>query len=238
MPINQPRDQGVIMYGQSVRTIALKACLVTLLVTSGAVAAQEPKAPTAKSAPVSNWQVLESDRHGTVEVMARDEAGAVSAICKQDTCGVFVEPIAGCVPGSSYPLLVNSAKQVGVIASICGVLQSQGADRYMVKIEPQDALFPAMMRGDVISIAFPTQAGEMNVIHVSMAGIRPHLERLVPSLGKADKTDKTDEDADAASVRPTPEPPRARREPAPAQRLPQPAAPAFSDSLTRTALQL
>jgi invasion protein IalB len=220
------------MHGQSVRTIALHACVVTMLVTSGAVAAQDAKTPSAKPAVVSNWQVLESDRNGTVEVMARDEAGAVSAICKQDKCGVFVEPVAGCVPGSSYPLLVNSAKQVGVIASICGVLQSQGADRYMVKIEPQDALFPAMMRGDVISIAFPTQGGEMNVINVSMAGIRPHLERLVPSLGKADK------DAGAASVRPTPEQPRAEREPAPAQRLPQPATPDFSASLTRTGLQL
>lgn len=165
----------------------LLATLVTSWVTSDAIAAGgvapsvEPPPTTVDGAPGrAQWQLLESAENGTVELVARDHAGAVATVCQSGSCGVFVEPSAGCVPGSQYPLLINSARQVGVIASTCGVLNSNGSERYVVRIEPQNALFPSMIRGEDISIAFPTQGGEMNVIYISMEGVREHLRKLLP----------------------------------------------------------
>ncbi len=147
--------------------------------TSGAFAATQPS-DEARETAGARWQLLEPAPDGSVELVARDRAGAIAAVCNERECGVFIEPVAGCVPGSRYPLLINSARQVGVFASTCGVLTSNGSSRYVVRPEKQNALFPAMLRGDEVTIAFPTQEGSVNVIRVSMAGVREHLARLLP----------------------------------------------------------
>ncbi len=192
---------------------AVVTTLVTCWVTSGAIAAERSGADEDQAPAGARWQLLEPAPDGSIELVARDRAGAVAAVCNDGECGVFVEPIAGCVPGSRYPLLINSAKQVGVIASTCGVLTSNGASRYVVRLERQNALFPAMLRGDDISIAFPTQGGSMNVIHVNMEGVRDHLAKLLPLTGNgpaeepgADRPDGPDESrAQAAPVAPADE---------------------------------
>ncbi|MEZ5651619.1 MAG: hypothetical protein R3E87_13865 [Burkholderiaceae bacterium] len=169
---------------------AVLVTLVTSWVSSGAFAADAAAPGLDGAAPRAQWQLLEPTSEGSVELVARDRAGALATVCQDGECGVFVEPVDGCVPGSQYPLLINSAKQVGVISSTCGVLSANGSDRYVVKLEPQNALFPAMMNGDDISIAFPTQAGAMNVIYISMSGVREHLSRLLPRTDEAAPADQ------------------------------------------------
>ncbi|MEZ5659735.1 MAG: hypothetical protein R3E83_14730 [Burkholderiaceae bacterium] len=194
------------------RTAAILATLVTTWVSSGAFAAEGAAGAAAPMPDRARWQLLDPAADGSVELVARDRAGALAAVCQDGECGVFVEPLDGCIPGSQYPLLVNSAKQVGVIASTCGVLSASGSERYVVKLEPQNALFPAMMNGDDISIAFPTQDGEMNVIYISMAGVREHLAKLLPLSG---------DEAAADQARAAPAPSRAPQAGAEAAPRPQ-----------------
>jgi hypothetical protein len=55
----------------------------------------------------ANWEIREHAEMKATELISRLAQGSFSTMCSDGTCGVFVEPLAGCVPGAKYPLLIN-----------------------------------------------------------------------------------------------------------------------------------
>lgn len=158
--------------------------MVTLLVTSSPVFAEDDLTPLTEGKPTHSWRIIKHASTGAVEMIARDIAGSLSTMCQDDVCGVFVEPVAGCVPGASYPVLINSSKRVGVVPSQCATIPSSDPSgvRHIVMFKEQKAMIQALMEELDLSIAFPTQAGAMDVINVPMRGVRDMLATVMPEL--------------------------------------------------------
>jgi len=166
--------------------LGLGLTLVTMLVTSGHVLAEDDLTPLSepdKAAP--SWKIKRHVERGVVELVTGNEGGTLSTMCTDDACGVFVEPTAGCVPGATYPVLINSSKRVGVVPTRCAMIKDSESGtgvRYVVMFREQNAMLQAMLEEMDLSIAFPTQAGAMNVIDVAMTGVRDMLASVLPRL--------------------------------------------------------
>ncbi|MGH1359025.1 MAG: hypothetical protein ACRBC3_09705 [Burkholderiaceae bacterium] len=159
--------------------------LVTLLVTSGPVQAEGDLTPLSDGTPAPSWEIKRHAEGGVVELVTGNDSGSLSTMCTDDACGVFVEPQAGCIPGASYPLLINSSKRVGVVPTRCAMIPTAASGegvRYVVMFREQNAMFQAMLEEMDLSIAFPTQSGDMNVINVAMSGVRDMLASVLPNL--------------------------------------------------------
>jgi hypothetical protein len=144
-----------------------------------------------------NWELREHDAMDAVELISVLADGSFSTMCSDGACGVFVEPAAGCVPGTKYPLLINSAKQVGVVSTQCAVMpgNKEGEVRHVVLLQKQEVLIKAMMNEVDLTIAFPTQAGQMNVLEIRMSGVRDVLAKLMPDV----EMPKTESESDGTS---------------------------------------
>ncbi len=165
--------------------LGLGVSLVTLLVTSGPVQAEGDLTPLSDGKPAPSWKIKRHAQGGVVELVTGNDSGSLSTMCTDEACGVFVEPQAGCIPGASYPVLINSSKRVGVVPTRCAVIPRAASDegvRYVVMFREQNAMFQAMLEEMDLSIAFPTQAGAMNVINVAMGGVRDMLASVLPNL--------------------------------------------------------
>ncbi len=158
--------------------------MVTLLVTSSPAGAEDDLTPLSVAKPSQGWKILKHANTGAVELISKDLAGSLSAMCSDDLCAVFVEPVAGCVPGANYPVLVNSSKRVGVVPAKCATIPGpvESSLRHIVMFKEQKAMIQALMEEIDLSIAFPTQAGAMDVINVPMRGVRDLLDNVMPSL--------------------------------------------------------
>lgn len=148
----------------------------------------EPSTPAITTP--ANWEIREHAEMKATELISRLAQGSFSTMCSDGTCGVFVEPLAGCVPGAKYPLLINSAKQVGVVPTQCTTIPgaSEGELRYVVLLQQHKTLLKAMMEEIDLTIAFPTQAGQMNVLEIEMTGVREVLATLVPGMVSDEKS--------------------------------------------------
>jgi len=65
------------------------------------------------------------------------------------------------------------------------MIQDESAEsgvRYVAMFREQNAMLQAMLEEMDLSIAFPTQAGDMNVIDVAMTGVREMLASVLPRL--------------------------------------------------------
>lgn len=170
---------------------------VTLLIALPPAHAEDDLSPSTELKLPANWELRRDDETNAVELTSRVSAGAFSTMCSGDSCGVFVEPVSGCVPGAKYPLLINSAKQVGVIPTKCAAIPGakDGEVRLVVLLQEEKALIKAMMEETDLTIAFPTQAGQMDVLDVKMAGVRNALRQMVPGL-----SDESGDDSNAAKT--------------------------------------
>lgn len=166
--------------------LGLGLSLVTMLVTSGPALAEgdlTPLSEPGKAAP--SWKIMRHAERGVVELVTGNDGGTLSTLCTDDACGVFVEPTSGCVPGANYPVLINSSKRVGVVPTRCAMIKDESAEsgvRYVAMFREQNAMLQAMLEEMDLSIAFPTQAGDMNVIDVAMTGVREMLASVLPRL--------------------------------------------------------
>lgn len=169
----------------TVTNLGLALTLVTLLVTSGPVQAEGDLTPLSDGKPAPSWEIKRHAEGGVVELITGNDSGSLSTMCTDEACGVFVEPQAGCIPGASYPVLINSSKRVGVVPTRCAMIPKAASAegvRYVVMFREQNAMFQAMLEEMDLSIAFPTQGGEMNVIKVVMTGVRDMLASVLPNL--------------------------------------------------------
>lgn len=148
------------------------------------VSAENDISPSPDPVTPANWEVRQHAEMQATEVISRLAQGSFSTLCSDGSCGVFVEPLAGCVPGAKYPLLINSAKQVGVVPTQCTTIpgQKDGEVRYVVLLQQHKTLLKAMLDEIDLTIAFPTQAGQMNVLEIEMSGVRAILASLIPEL--------------------------------------------------------
>lgn len=165
--------------------LGLGAVLVTLLVTSGPVRAEGDLTPLSDGKPAPSWKIHRHVDRDVIELVTGNSSGSLSTLCSDAACGVFFEPQAGCVPGARYPVLINSSKRVGVVPTWCTMIpKAVRADgvRYVVMFREQNAMFQAMLEEMDLTIAFPTQGGEMNVISVAMTGVRDMLASVLPRL--------------------------------------------------------
>lgn len=165
--------------------LGIGVSMVTLLVTSQPAIAEGDLTPLSQDKPAPSWQIKRHSERGVIELSTGDTAGSLSTLCSNDACGVFVEPQDGCIPGARYPVLINSSKRVGVVPTRCALIPANGAEegvRYVVMFTEQNAMFQAMLEEMDLSIAFPTQAGAMNVINVAMTGVREMLASVLPRL--------------------------------------------------------
>jgi|GEM_PF-7091792 len=146
----------------------------------------------------ANWEIRKHEEMDAVELISVLADGSFSTMCSEGACGVFVEPAAGCVPGTKYPLLINSAKQVGVVSTQCAVMPGakEGEVRHIVLLQKQEVLIKAMMNEIDLTIAFPTQAGQMNVLEVRMSGVRDILAKLMPDVEMPKAKPKSEESAE------------------------------------------
>lgn len=191
---------------KSTRKLKLSALIgsvgLGLALSSGTSLAENDLSPS--SDPVvkvpASWELRQHDNPDALELISRVKAGALSTMCSDGACGVFVEPASGCVPGAKYPLLINSAKQVGIVPTQCTVLKSEkeGEVRYVVLLQDQKSMIKAMMQEQDLTIAFPTQAGQMDVLELDMTGVRDALSELMPDLPDSPESDDAD-----AQARPT-----------------------------------
>lgn len=159
--------------------------------------AENDISPSSEPATPANWELRQNAEMQATELISRLAQGSFSTLCSDGTCGVFVEPLAGCVPGAKYPLLINSAKQVGVVPTQCTTIPGgkDGEVRYVVLLQQHQTLLKAMMEEIDLTIAFPTQAGQMNVLEIEMSGVRDVLAELIPDL--AAKTPRKENEASA-----------------------------------------
>lgn len=128
---------------------------------------------------VHGWTLVEHQEGQAVELTRRSGDGALSTVCSDGQCNVFVEPDSACLPYVKYPVLLNSARQMGVLSGICRLIEDSHGPRLVVHLAQKEALFKAMARGDDLSLAFPTMGGDMNVIEVNMKGVMPLLQAAV-----------------------------------------------------------
>jgi hypothetical protein len=63
----------------------------------------------------------------------------------------------------------------------------EGELRYVVLLQQHQTLLKAMMEEIDLTIAFPTQAGQMNVLEIEMTGVRDVLAALVPGMVSDEK---------------------------------------------------
>ncbi|MGC1441011.1 MAG: hypothetical protein WA888_10420, partial [Burkholderiaceae bacterium] len=110
------------------------ATAVSLSFLPQVVNAENDISPSSEPLTPSNWEIRKHAEMHATELISRLAQGSFSTMCSEGNCGVFVEPLAGCVPGAKYPLLINSAKQVGVIPTQCTTIPGakEGELRYVV----------------------------------------------------------------------------------------------------------
>lgn len=164
-----------------------------LVVSSGAVA-ENDISPSSEPTLPDHWELRKHDNPNAMELISRVKAGSLSTMCTEGTCGVFVEPASGCVPGAKYPLLINSAKQVGIVPTQCSVIRAseEGKVRYVVLLQDQKSMIKAMLQEQDITIAFPTQAGQMDVLELDMTGVRDALSEIMPDLPDVESAESSD----------------------------------------------
>lgn len=155
------------------------AMLTASLVSTHAVAADFDEAGQPYRPGMHGWSLVEHDDGQAIELTRRSGDGALSTVCSNGQCNVFVEPDSACMPGSKYPVLMNSARQMGVLTGVCRLVRDETGARLVVHLQQKATLFQAMARGDDLSLAFPTVGGEMDVIEVSMRGVMPLLQVAV-----------------------------------------------------------
>ncbi len=191
---------------RSLLTSAYAAISLALFTATPSAIAENDITPTFTPETPTNWELREHDSINAVELISVLTEGSFSTMCSNGNCGVFVEPAAGCVPGAKYPLLINSAKQVGVVSTRCAELpgDKEGEVRHVVLLQKQDVLIKAMMNEVDLTIAFPTQEGQMNVLTISMQGVSDVLARLIPGLKMPDTDSRTEENSGDQSGESTP----------------------------------
>ncbi len=140
------------------------------------------------SSPEPLWRVIKHGSGNVVELAASGGAGNFGAACQANGCVFFVEPASGCHPGQRYPLLLNTARSVGVVPSECTIMKTEGQPgRRVARVLVHQALFAPIEQGLDVSIAFPTQAGSVDVIAVSTNGLRSAIKKLQSFLPAVDK---------------------------------------------------
>lgn len=185
-------SRSVLASGYAAISLALFSATPSAVAENDITPAFTPQTPT-------NWELREHASIDAIELISVLTEGSFSTMCSDGNCGVFVEPAAGCVPGAKYPLLINSAKQVGVVSTRCAELpgEKDGEVRHVVLLQKQDVLIKAMMNEVDLTIAFPTQAGQMNVLEIRMQGVREVLARIMPGLETPDADSKSEDRSDA-----------------------------------------
>lgn len=175
--------------GRSAGVVAA-TMLTASMVSTQAAAADFDEAGQPYRPGMHGWSLVEHDDGRAIELTRRSGDGALSTVCSDGQCNVFVEPDSACMPGSKYPVLMNSARQMGVLTGVCRLVRDTSGARLVVHLQQKTTLFKAMARGDDLSLAFPTVGGEMDVIEVNMRGVMPLLKVAVshrsPSIGRAD----------------------------------------------------
>lgn len=163
--------------------------IVLSLLSCAAAAADYDEAGRPHPSTVEGWHLVEHQNGQAVELTRISTGGALSAVCSNGQCNVFVEPRSACLPHMKYPILLNSARQMGVLTGVCRLLTSDKGPRLVVHLLDRKSMFTAMLRGDDLSLAFPTMGGEMDIIEIEMAGVVPLLKSAIdhrsPEAGKA-----------------------------------------------------
>ncbi|MEZ5652271.1 MAG: hypothetical protein R3E87_17165 [Burkholderiaceae bacterium] len=156
------------------------------LMTGGVVSAQsvEPQGP------VTHWQIAEAVNDETAHLVHVTTGGSLHAICSHRQCDMFVEPAAGCLPGQVYPLLTNSAAQVDVLPARCLIVRDGDESKLVAHIASAEILVAAMLSARDLSIAFPTQDGQMDVLDVRMQGAAGLLRDALGSLPEQAATER------------------------------------------------
>jgi len=155
------------------------ALIVASLISCAAVAADYDEAGRPHPATIEGWHLVEHQGGQAVELTRTSNGGALSTVCSAGKCNVFVEPRSACLPHMKYPILLNSARQMGVLTGVCRLVTDDNGPRLVVHLLDRKAMFTAMLRGDDLSLAFPTMGGEMDIIEVEMAGVVPLLKSAI-----------------------------------------------------------
>ncbi len=135
----------------------------------------------------SAWQVVKHTTSNLIEATASGAGGTFGAACRAGQCAFFIEPASGCNPGQNYPLLINTARSVGIVPSECTIMETvDGADRLVARVLVQQAFFEPIRDGLDVSIGFPAQSGSLDVIAVSTIGLRAAVKEMksfLPAVG-------------------------------------------------------
>jgi len=175
------------------------AIIVLSLLAGIASAADYDQAGRPHPSTVEGWHLLEHQGGQAVELTRQSSGGALSTVCSNGKCNVFVEPRSACLPHVKYPILLNSARQMGVLTGVCRLLTDDNGPRLVVHLLDRKSMFSAMLRGDDLSLAFPTMGGEMDIIEIEMAGVVPLLKAAIehrsPEAAEAAELAKASEPA-------------------------------------------
>ena len=181
------------------------AFIVLSLLAGAASAFDYDQAGRPHPATVEGWHLVEHHAGQVIELTRSSEGGALSTFCSNGQCNVFVEPRSACLPHMKYPILVNSARKMGVLTGVCRLLDDKKGSRLVVHLLDLKSMFAAMLRGDDLSLAFPTMGGEMDVIEIEMAGVVPLLKSAIahraPDFKPAPAADKNTVHAEAKPKR-------------------------------------
>ncbi|MFK7964927.1 MAG: hypothetical protein AB8C46_13270 [Burkholderiaceae bacterium] len=178
------------------------AFIILSLLAGAASAFDYDQAGRPHPATVEGWHLVEHQAGQAVELTRASEGGALSTVCSNGQCNVFVEPRSACLPHVKYPILVNSARKMGVLTGVCRLLDDKHeGPRLVVHLLDSKSMFAAMLSGDDLSLAFPTMGGDMDVIEIEMAGVVPLLKSAIahraPDFKSAPSPDKNRVQAEA-----------------------------------------
>ncbi|MEZ5739688.1 MAG: hypothetical protein R3E68_09715 [Burkholderiaceae bacterium] len=121
------------------------------------------------------WSITQIENETLVELAQVSADGKFSLICGTKGCSAFIQPQSTCQPGGHYPLLTNSARAVGIVNTVCVMLMGKHEPRVGLVLADESATLSGLFEGYDLTLAYPTTAGEMNVLSISPEGLHQSM---------------------------------------------------------------
>lgn len=149
--------------------------------TNSALPVATPTTPATPTA-TGSWA---ANAEGQYRGMTYADGNRSLSVACSARCVTFIEfADSACEVGSSYPVLVNTATRIGVMAFTCVTLRGFGPVRTVLAAKEPDSMFLALGEPDTVHLAFPSQPGPILLLVVPTEGVQDFLSANVPATGK------------------------------------------------------
>jgi hypothetical protein len=150
----------------------MKPVIAAILILSAGFAIAEEKVT------YQNWAVVMNGQTGGQTSEAYTIADANSSLgvfCVKDQCIFYLRQGLNCTPGTSYPILMNSASVTACLAMECTLINGNTFN----VLKPFNEVLRATQSGDSIGFAVGLQSGTFAASRFSLLGAKSAIERVL-----------------------------------------------------------